>query len=52
MSFLQQLHQDNPVACDLLVFSIVILGGIGLGCSLVWRYLTLGCVLMLRWRTF
>ncbi|MBN8421861.1 MAG: putative transporter [Verrucomicrobia bacterium] len=31
MSFLQQLHQDNPVASDLLIFSIVILGGIGLG---------------------
>lgn len=31
MSFLQQLHQDNPVAGDLLIFSIVILGGIGLG---------------------
>lgn len=31
MSFLQQLHQDAPVACDLLIFSIVILGGIGLG---------------------
>lgn len=31
MSFLQQLHQDNPVAGDLLVFSMVILGGIGLG---------------------
>ena len=31
MSFLQQLHLDNPVACDLLIFSIVILGGIGLG---------------------
>ncbi len=31
MSFLQQLHLDNPVACDLLAFSIVILGGIGLG---------------------
>ncbi|WP_395741081.1 putative transporter [Prosthecobacter sp.] len=31
MSFLQRLHQDNPVACDLLIYSIVILGGIGLG---------------------
>ena len=31
MSFLQQLHLDNPVACDLLIFSVVILGGIGLG---------------------
>lgn len=31
MTFLQQLHQDAPVAHDLLVFSIVVLGGIGLG---------------------
>ncbi|MCF7789715.1 MAG: putative transporter [Prosthecobacter sp.] len=31
MSYLQQLHLDAPVACDLLIFSIVILGGIGLG---------------------
>ncbi|HRH95806.1 MAG TPA: putative transporter [Prosthecobacter sp.] len=31
MSFLQQLHLDSPVAYDLLVFSIVVLGGIGLG---------------------
>ncbi len=31
MSILQQLHQDSPVAHDLLIFSIVVLGGIGLG---------------------
>ncbi|MDB6006825.1 MAG: aspT [Prosthecobacter sp.] len=31
MSFLQQLRLDTPVACDVLIFSIVILGGIGLG---------------------
>lgn len=31
MSLLQQLHQDNPVACDVLIYSAVILGGIGLG---------------------
>ncbi|MCB1279142.1 putative transporter [Prosthecobacter sp.] len=31
MSFLKQLHLDSPVAYDLLVFSIVVLGGIGLG---------------------
>ncbi|WP_395746761.1 putative transporter [Prosthecobacter sp.] len=31
MSFLQHLQQENPVAADLLIFSIVILGGIGLG---------------------
>ena len=31
MSFLQQLRQDNSVACDLLIFSLVILAGIGLG---------------------
>ncbi len=31
MTYLQQLHQDSPVAYDLLIFSIVVLGGIGLG---------------------
>lgn len=31
MSFLQQLRLDAPVACDLLIFSIVVLAGIGLG---------------------
>lgn len=31
MSFLQQLHQDSPVAHDLLIFSMVVLTGIGLG---------------------
>lgn len=31
MPLLQSLHQDNPVAADLLTYSIVILGGIGLG---------------------
>lgn len=31
MPFLQQLHQSAPVAHDLLVFSIVVLAGIGLG---------------------
>ncbi len=31
MSFLQQLRQDNSVACDLLILSLVILAGIGLG---------------------
>ncbi|MDI1313533.1 putative transporter [Prosthecobacter sp.] len=36
MSFLQQLHLDNPVAYDLLIFSLVILGGIGLGNVRFW----------------
>lgn len=31
MSFLQQLRLDNSVACDLLILSLVILAGIGLG---------------------
>jgi putative transport protein len=31
MSFLQQLRLEAPVACDLLIFSIVVLAGIGLG---------------------
>lgn len=31
MTYIQQLHQDSPVAYDLLIFSIVVLGGIGLG---------------------
>lgn len=31
MTFLQQLQQDSPVAHDLLIFSIVVLAGIGLG---------------------
>lgn len=31
MAFLEQLHRDSPVAHDLLVFSLVILAGIGLG---------------------
>jgi putative transport protein len=31
MTLLQQLQQDSPVAHDLLVFSIVVLSGIGLG---------------------
>jgi putative transport protein len=31
MSFLQHLHESSPVAHDLLVFSIVVLSGIGLG---------------------
>jgi len=31
MTFFQQLQLDNPVASDLLIFSIVVLGGIGLG---------------------
>lgn len=31
MSFLQQLRFDAPVACDLLILSIVVLAGVGLG---------------------
>lgn len=31
MTLLQQLHTDNPVAHDLLIFSIIVLAGIGLG---------------------
>jgi putative transport protein len=31
MTFLQQLQQDAPVAHDLLIFSIIVLAGIGLG---------------------
>lgn len=31
MSFLQQLRLDAPVACDLLILSIVVLAGVGLG---------------------
>ncbi|MFO0442634.1 MAG: hypothetical protein ACK5ZM_01775, partial [bacterium] len=31
MSFLHRLHESSPVAHDLLVLSIVVLAGIGLG---------------------
>ncbi len=31
MSFLLQLRLEAPVACDLLIFSVVVLAGIGLG---------------------